>query len=57
MSEERLSINDQGDVIYKFKKPWDDGTTAMKLTPMELMERLVALVARVSALTRMITAL
>ena len=38
VSEERLSINDQGDVIYKFKKPWDDGTTAMKLTPMELME-------------------
>jgi hypothetical protein len=33
-------------VIYKFKKPWDDGTTAMKLTPMELMERLVALVPR-----------
>ena len=46
VSEERLSINDQGDVIYKFKKPWDDGTTAMKLTPMELMERLVALVPR-----------
>ncbi|MFN3698321.1 MAG: transposase [Pseudobdellovibrio sp.] len=36
----------QGDVIYKFKKPWDDGTTAMKLTPMELLERLVALVPR-----------
>ncbi len=46
VSEERLSTNDQGDVIYRFKKPWDDGTTAMKLTPMELMERLVALVPR-----------
>ena len=46
VSEERLSINDQGDVIYRFKKPWDDGTTALKLTPMELMERLVALVPR-----------
>lgn len=46
VSEERLSTNDQGDVIYKFKKPWDDGTTALKLTPMELMERLVALVPR-----------
>ena len=33
-------------MIYKFKKPWDDGTTALKLTPMELMERLVALVPR-----------
>ena len=46
VAEERLSTNDQGDVIYKFKKPWDDGTTAMKLAPMELMERLVALVPR-----------
>ncbi len=46
VAEERLSTNDKGDVIYRFKKPWDDGTTAMKLTPMELMERLVALVPR-----------
>lgn len=46
VSEERLSTNDQGDVIYKFKKPWDDGTTALKLTPIELMERLAALVPR-----------
>lgn len=46
VAEERLSTNDSGDVIYRFKKPWDDGTTALKLTPMELMERLVALVPR-----------
>ena len=46
VAAERLSTNSQGDVIYKFKKPWDDGTTAIKLTPMELMERLVALVPR-----------
>lgn len=42
VSEERLSTDDYGNVIYRFKKPWDDGTTALKLTPMELMERLVA---------------
>jgi hypothetical protein len=46
VSEERLSTDDYGNVIYRFKKPWDDGTTALKLTPMELMERLVALVPR-----------
>ena len=46
VAEERLSITAAGDVIYKFKKPWDDGTAAIKLTPMELMERLVALVPR-----------
>jgi hypothetical protein len=46
VAEERLSTDDYGNVIYRFKKPWDDGTTALKLTPMELMERLVALVPR-----------
>jgi hypothetical protein len=46
VSEERLSTDDYGTVVYRFKKPWDDGTTALKLTPMELMERLVALVPR-----------
>ena len=46
VSEERLSTDDYGNVIYRFKKPWDDGTTALKLTPIELMERLVALVPR-----------
>lgn len=46
VAEERLSTDEYGNVIYRFKKPWDDGTTAMKLTPMELMERLVALVPR-----------
>lgn len=46
VAEERLSTNENGDVIYKFKKPWDDGSTAIKLTPMEFMERLVALVPR-----------
>jgi hypothetical protein len=44
--EERLSTNDKGEVIYKFKKPWDDGTTAIRMTPLELMEKLAALVPR-----------
>ena len=46
VAESRLSINEQGDVVYRFKKPWSDGTTAIKLTPMEMMERLAALVPR-----------
>jgi hypothetical protein len=46
VAEERLSINSAGEVIYRFKKPWDDGTTALKLTPLEFMERLAALVPR-----------
>ncbi len=46
VAEERLSINSAGDVIYRFKKPWDDGTMALKMTPLEFMERLAALVPR-----------
>lgn len=46
ISEERLSLNARGEVIYKFKKPWDDGTTALKMTQMELMEKLAALTPR-----------
>jgi hypothetical protein len=44
--EERLSTNAAGDVIYRFKKSWDDGTAALKMTPLEFMERLAALVPR-----------
>ena len=46
VSEERLSLNARGEVIYKLKNAWDDGTTAIKLTQLELMERLAALVPR-----------
>ena len=46
VSEDRLSLNARGEVVYRFKKPWDDGTTAIKLTQMEFLERLVALVPR-----------
>lgn len=46
VAESRLSVSDSGDVVYRFKKPWDDGTAAIKLTPLELMERLAALVPR-----------
>lgn len=46
VAESRLSINEQGDVVYRFKKPWSDGTTAIKLTQLEMMERLAALVPR-----------
>lgn len=46
VSEGRLSVTHKGAVIYKFKKPWDDGTTAIKMTQLEMMERLAALVPR-----------
>lgn len=46
IAENRLFTSANGDVIHKLRKPWDDGTVAVRLTPLELMERLAALVPR-----------
>jgi len=42
----RLSLSSNGQVIYTLKKPYDDGTTKIKMTKLELMERLAAIVPR-----------
>jgi hypothetical protein len=44
LSLERLEQDANGDLIYRFNKPWSDGTTGIKLSPLELLEKLVALV-------------
>ena len=44
LSEERLNQAPDGRIIVKFKKNWTDGTSCVVLTPLELIERLVALV-------------
>jgi hypothetical protein len=41
---ERLSENASGDLVYTFTTPWSDGTTGIKLSPLELLEKLAALV-------------
>ena len=46
ISNERLSINREGNVVLKLKTPWRNGTTHIVLTPMEFMQRLAALVPR-----------
>ena len=33
-----------GDLIYTLKNKWHDGTTAIRLSPMELMEKLAAII-------------
>lgn len=43
---ERLSLTPKGQVVYTLKKPYSDGTTQIVMSPMELMERLAALVPR-----------
>ncbi len=46
ISNERLSINREGNAVLKLKTPWRNGATHIVLTPMEFMQRLAALVAR-----------
>ncbi len=40
----RLEEQPDGSLLLHLKTPWSDGTTALHLTPLELLERLVALI-------------
>jgi Putative transposase len=44
VSLERLEEDANGDLVYTFTKPWSDGTTGMTLSPLELLEKLAAIV-------------
>ena len=44
VAKDRLSKADNGDLIYRLKKPFSDGTHSIQLTPTEFIEKLVALV-------------
>jgi hypothetical protein len=44
LSLERLEQDANGDLMYRFNRPWSDSTTGIKLSPLELLEKLAALV-------------
>jgi hypothetical protein len=44
VSEERLSQATNGDIHYRLKTPWTDGTTGVVFSPLEFLEKLAALV-------------
>src|SRR5215468_4212463 len=44
VSLERLQAAANGDLVYTFTYPWSDGTTGIRLSPVELLEKLAALV-------------
>ena len=44
VSLERLQEDANGDLVYTFTHPWSDGTTGIRLSPGELLEKLAALV-------------
>jgi hypothetical protein len=41
---ERLTQDAHGELVYTFTHPWFDGTTGMRLSPVDLLEKLGALV-------------
>jgi hypothetical protein len=44
VSLERLTQDANGDLVYTFTHAWADGTTGIRLSPLELLEKLAALV-------------
>ena len=44
MALERLAQDANGDLVYTFTHPWSDGITGIRLSPVELLEKLAALV-------------
>jgi Putative transposase/Transposase zinc-binding domain len=44
VSLERLQEDTNGDLLYTFTHPWSDGTMGIRLSPLELLEKLAALV-------------
>ena len=46
LSEERLSLNAKGQVVYKLKTAYRNGTTHIVLSPLDLLSRLASLVPR-----------
>jgi hypothetical protein len=50
IANERLKRNGAGDVVLQLKNAWRDGPTHIKMSPLEFMQRLAALVPAASAL-------
>lgn len=44
LATDRLSVNDHGDLVYTMKRVFSDGTRAILLSPMELTQKLCAMV-------------
>jgi len=44
IAEDRLERTATGDILYKLKTCWDDGTMGIQLSPSELIEKLIALI-------------
>ncbi|MCP5021539.1 MAG: hypothetical protein GY930_07155, partial [bacterium] len=43
LAQGRLSLTDEGQVLWKLRSPWRDGTKAFRFDPLVFIERLVAI--------------
>ena len=46
LANERIKVQQNGDVVLKLKSPYKDGTTHLVMTPLEFLQKLAALVPR-----------
>ncbi len=46
IAEERLSFTKDGNVLYRLRRPWKSGTTAVSFSPLDFIAKIVPLVAR-----------
>jgi len=43
IAQDRLRLSDTGQVIYQLKKPYSDGTSHIVMSPLELLEKITAI--------------
>lgn len=46
IAQDRLRLNDLGQVVYALKKPYSDGTSHIVMSPLELLEKITAIIPR-----------
>ena len=46
IAQDRLRLSDTGQVIYQLKKPYSDGTSHIVMSPLELLEKITAIIPR-----------
>lgn len=46
IAQDRLRLNEQGQVVYELKKPYRDGTSHIVMSPLELLEKITAIIPR-----------
>lgn len=43
IAQDRLRLNDLGQVVYELKRPYSDGTSHIVMSPLELLEKITAI--------------